>query len=477
MEAPIVVSRTSVIPLHRQIYEEWRRGILTGRFGPGERVPSTRELAAALAVSRTTVTAAYDQLTAEGYFESERGSGTFVSRDLPDEALRPGKTREGSAIAARPVRLSQYGKRLAPVVHAGPRAPGVIDLSHSAGDVDHFPFRLWRRLILRHLRHLTPAVFGYAEHEAGHERLRREIALYVMRSRAVRCRAEQVIVVNGSQQALDLCARVLVDPGDEVALEHPGYQGARQLFAAHGARLRPVHVTHEGIAVAELPAEARLVYVTPSHQFPIGVSMSLRRRVDLLDWASPRNVAIIEDDYDSEYRYSGAPLPALQGLSGAVPVIYVGTFSNVMFPGLRIGYIVVPPGLVEPFARAKWHADRHTTLLEQAALADFLHDGHLERHVRRMRRLYKRRREVLMEALERHFGDEVEVPGDAAGMHVVVRFKSAAVAARARRNGVHLARTSPYYVSDAPANEFIIRFSAVGEWSIREGVKRLATER
>jgi GntR family transcriptional regulator/MocR family aminotransferase len=184
---------------------------------------------------------------------------------------------------------------------------------------------------------------------------------------------------------------------------------------------------------------------------------------------------IIEDDYDSEYRYSGAPLPALQGLARDVPVVYVGTFSNVMFPGLRIGYIVVPPGLVEPFARAKWHADRHTTLLEQAALADFLHDGHLERHVRRMRRVYKRRRDVLMEALDRYFGEEVEVLGDAAGMHLVVRFKSSTVSARAGRNHVHLASTRPYYVSGAPANEYIIRFSAVRERAIREGIKRLVT--
>jgi GntR family transcriptional regulator/MocR family aminotransferase len=475
VQAPIVINRGSAVPLHRQVYDEWRNGILTGRFAPGERVPSSRDLAAALAVSRATVTAAYDQLIAEGYLESERGSGTFVTRDLPDEALRPTHAAKGGAGAVRAVRLSEYGKRLEPVFRRSARAPGIIDLSQSTADVELFPFRLWRRLLLRHLRHLTPAVFAYAEHEAGHEPLRREIALYVMRSRAVRCTPEQVIVVNGSQQALDLCARVLVDPGDAVALEHPGYQGARQLFTAHGARLRPVRVTPEGIAVRELPTDARVVYVTPSHQFPTGVSMSLGRRLDLLDWARPRSVVIIEDDYDSEYRYSGAPLPALQGLARDVPVVYVGTFSNVMFPGLRIGYIVVPPGLVEPFARAKWHADRHTTLLEQAALADFLHDGHLERHVRRMRRVYKRRRDVLMEALDRYFGEEVEVLGDAAGMHLVVRFKSSTVSARAGRNNVHLASTRPYYVSGAPANEYIIRFSAVRERAIREGIKRLVT--
>ena len=320
-----------------------------------------------------------------------------------------------------PVRLSRFGARLTGGdVRRAEAAAGVINLSKFGPDFERFPFPLWRRLVTRHLRHATRAVFDRAGHGAGYEPLRHEIAVYVARSRAIVCSPEQVIVVNGSQQALDLCVRLLVDPEDEVALENPGYAGVRELVVAHGARLRPIRVTTDGIAVRDLKDSSRLVYVTPSHQFPTGVSMSLARRLELIEWARPRGAVIIEDDYDSEYRYSGAPLPAMQSLANGVTVIYVGTFSNVMFPGLRIGYLVVPRALVAPFTRAKWLADRHTTLLEQAALADFIREGHLERHTRRMRRLYKARRTVLVDSLERHLGKQATIDGDAAGMHLVV---------------------------------------------------------
>jgi GntR family transcriptional regulator/MocR family aminotransferase len=267
---------------------------------------------------------------------------------------------------------------------------------------------------------------------------------------------------------------VLLDPGDVAAVEDPCYPGARQLFEAHGARLHPVPVKRDGIAVAELPDEARLVFVTPSHQLPTGASMSLPRRLELLEWARARGVVVIEDDYDSEYHFSGAPLPALQGLSTRASVIYVGTFSNVMFPGLRLGYLVVPPALVTAFASAKWHADRRTAILEQSALADFLREGHFERHVRRMRRLYERRRHALTTALETHLGDEVTVLSDAAGMFLMVRFASGRAAEQARRQGVNLTSTARFYLGPAPPHEYLLRFSAVGERTLREGIRRLA---
>jgi GntR family transcriptional regulator/MocR family aminotransferase len=268
--------------------------------------------------------------------------------------------------------------------------------------------------------------------------------------------------------------RVLVDPGDEVALEDPGYAGARHLAAAHGARLAPVGVTRDGLRMADLPDAARLVYVTPSHQFPTGVSMSVTRRLDLIAWARPRGAVLVEDDYDSEYRYSGPPLPALQGLSDAVSVVYIGTFSNVMFPGLRIGYVIAPRPLVEPFVRAKWLADRYTTLLEQAALADFIREGHLERHIRRMRRLYKRRRDALMDALDRHVGADATVRGDAAGMHTLVRFAAKDIGTRAERNGVRMLSADSHYMSGKSPNEFVIGFAATAERTLAAGVKRLA---
>jgi GntR family transcriptional regulator/MocR family aminotransferase len=476
MRVAMTLDRSSAAPLQRQIYEEWRGGILSGRFRTGERAPSSRDLAAALGVARATVTAAYDQLIGEGYLESVHGSGTFVCRQLPEELLRPRQAPSVRPSAESAIRLSGAGEMIAAMPPYRPAAarPGWISFSDWRPDLGEFPFPLWRKILARRIRTSGHALFDYSNMGTGHEELRAEIAAYAARSRAVRCNAGQVIVVNGSQQALDLCARLLIDRGDQVALEDPGYQGARRIFGAYGARLHPIAVGAGGVDPAKLGRRARLLYVTPSHQFPTGVSLSVTRRLELIEWARRHGAAIIEDDYDSEYRYSGPPLPAMQGLAGGAPVIYVGTFSKVMFPGLRIGYVIAPRSLVGAFARAKWLADRQTPMLEQAALADFLREGHLERHIRRMRRLYGRRREVLMEALRRHFGDHAEVRGEAAGMHATVRFEDPAIAARAVAGRVHLATSGPYYMGRAPANEFIIGFSAIGERAIREAVRRLA---
>jgi GntR family transcriptional regulator/MocR family aminotransferase len=475
LRTPIVVDRRHTAPLHRQIYEQWRAGILGGRFAPGDRMPSTRELAVALRVSRATVATAYDQLMAEGYLDTQHGSGTFVCRTLPDTPVAAATSLQVKNRAApAPARLSAFAARLAPVTTRFPATPRVFNLSTDVPTFELFPFGVWKRLVRRHLQAIGPALFQYPSHGAGHPALRETLAAYLGRSRAVRCMPEQVIVASGSQQALDLCARVLVDPGDDVAVEDPGYLGARELFAAGGARVRTVPVDADGLVVSALPPSARLVYITPSHQFPLGVSMSLGRRLELLDWARQRRAVIVEDDYDSEYRYSGAPLPALQGLSADAGVVYVGTFSNVMFPGLRLGYLVLPPDLVEPFQRAKWLSDRHTAHLEQAALADFIREGHMERHIRRMRRVYKRRRDAFIDAVAHTFGDRAAVVGDASGMHLVVRFDRPGVAARAVRSGVHLVSTAVYYAGEAPAQEFIVRFTGLSERGIREAVKRLA---
>ena len=473
MRVPIIVDRGSDVPLHRQVYERWRDGILARRFHGGDKVPSTRELAGALGVSRATVTAAYEQLSAEGYFETVHGAGTFVCRELPDDAPIVGRNAVRPAFRAMPVALSRFGQRLGTAYATPPSGTGLIDLSRFGPDPERFPVQLWRRLLVRHLRDARPALFAHGDNAGGYAPLRRQIAAYLARSRAVHCDADQVIVVNGSQQALDISMRLLVDAGDEVALEDPGYPGARQLALAHGARVRPVRVTSDGLHLADLRGSPRLVHVTPSHQFPKGPSMSLARRLELLEWARRRGTVIIEDDYDSEYRYSGAPLPALQGLANGVPVVYVGTFSNVMFRGIRIGYVVVPTDLVAPFTRAKWLADRHSPLLDQAALAVFMGEGHLERHIRRMRRLYRSRREALVGALERHLGDAAVVHGDAAGMHALVRFRAADVRERARRHAVRMASADPYYLSGRSPNEFILGFAAIDERTIVEGVKRL----
>ena len=477
MAVPFLFDRASTLPLHRQLYEQWRRAILDRRFRRGERVPSTRAFADTYGVSRVTVTAAYDQLLAEGYFETRPGAGTFVSSELPDDALRPIRVAAPGERPLAPIRLSKYSARLGSIRQM-PSSSLPLNLSNVSPDISKFPFALWRRLVARHLRDGTSSIFDHRASPAGLPRLRDAIAAYLARGRAVRCSPDQIIVVSGSQQALDLCARLLLDPGDEVAVEEPGYPGAKQLFQAHGAKLRTLPVTDAGPSLRRLRPDTRLVHVTPSHQFPVGVSLPLARRLQLLEWARTHGAVVLEDDYDSEYRYSGPPLPAMHGFADGAAVIYIGTFSNVMFRGLRVGYVVVPHGLVAPFVTAKWMADRHTPLVEQAALADFIAEGHLERHVRRMRRLYKRRRDVMLDALERHFGAGALVRGDAAGLHMTVKFSDIRdLRTKAARAGVHVSSSDIYYLNrrrETTSTEYILGFAAISERVIRESIRRLA---
>ena len=475
MPVAIVLDRSSSAPLHRQIYDQWRQGVLTGRFRCAERVPSTRELSTALAVSRSTVTLAYEQLIAEGYLESSRGSGTFVCRELPDQLLRPNHKHVPRGAETPPIRLSRYGAGLNDDFGYPPAPPGFIRFTQWRPDLSLFPIAIWRKLVMRRLRSATPELFDYSDESSGYGPLRNEIAAYVSRSRAVRCTPDQVIIVNGSAQGIDLCVRLLLEPGDQVAIENPGYQGAHRIFAAYGARLRPAGIDENGIVIGDLGKKARLVYVTPSHQFPTGVAMSLTRRLELIEWSRRHNAVLIEDDYDSEYRYSGPPLPSLQGLATGVAVIYIGTFSKVMFPSLRIGFMIAPPSLVARVRRAKWLADRHTPVPDQAALADFIAEGHLERHIRRMRRIYAGRRDALVESLQRHFGDRVQIRGDAAGMHLLVRFlDDPRITEKAVEAKVQLVSSATSYLTEAPSGEFILGFSSISERSIREGIRRLA---
>ena len=470
MPAAIVLDRTAASPLHRQIYEQWRQGILSGRFRRAERVPSTRELSTELAVSRSTVTIAYEQLIAEGYLEAARGSGTFVCHELPNHQQAPRRDEE-----APTPRLSRYGTRLNGY-SAYPQAPrGFICLTQWRPDLGLFPIATWRKLVTRRLRSAALELFDYSDESQGFEPLRNEIAAYVARSRAVRCTPDQIIIVNGSAQGIDLCARLLLEHGDELAIENPGYHGAHRIFAGYGARLRPARIDENGIVIGDLGKKARLVYVTPSHQFPTGVAMSLARRLELLEWSRRHNAVVIEDDYDSEYRYNGPPLPSLQGLATGVAVVYIGTFSKVMFPSLRIGYVIAPPSLVTPLRRAKWLADRHSPVPEQAALTDFISEGHLERHIRRMRRIYGARRNALVESLDRYFRDHAQIVGDAAGMHVLVRFQDEKIAEKAEAVKVQLVSSAGSYLTAPPTGEFILGFSSIGERSIREAIRRLAS--
>ena len=458
----MALDAASAEPLHRQLYAALRDAILTARLRPGARLPSTRLLAESLELSRTTVALAYDQLRAEGYVRGRERSGTFVTSLLPEEALAappPSVVPAVPSSALAVSRPSAVGRGVARPSAAGgvpgawtggasstgapsggaPSARGrlidsllVSSTSTPGGSppiafrlgtpaLDRFPFTLWGALLSRRWRALTASQLSYGD-PAGYAPLREAIATYARQARGAACEASQVIVVSGAQQAFDLVARVLLDPGDTVAVEDPGYRGARAAFVAAGATLAPVPVDREGMDVARLRAvapRARLACVTPSHQFPLGVTMSARRRLALLEWARAAGAWIVEDDFDSEYRFRGRPLPSLHGMDAAGCVLYVGTFSKTLFPALRLGYLIVPSPLVDVFARARATVDRHPSALEQAVLAEFIAEGHFARHVRRMRALYAERQEVLLSLLGSELGALLEGERMEAGMHLV----------------------------------------------------------
>jgi GntR family transcriptional regulator/MocR family aminotransferase len=403
-----------------------------------------------------------------------RGSGTFVCLELPDVQELASDPEGRHADPGDLVKLSSLGEELRKDAAPTRKREGHISLVPAGPDLSLFPLDLWRRLYVACLKNAGADALDYADHGQGYLPLREEIAKYLARTRGIQCSAEEIIVVSGSQQGLDLCARLLLEPGSEVALENPGYIGARRVFEASGARLRPVRVDSEGLVCDELGDAARLAYVTPARQFPTGIALSPQRRKALIAWARAHQAVIVEDDYDSEYRYSGAPMPALYGTSSDVAVIYSGSFSKVMFPGLRIGYLVVPRSLVPTFARAKWLADRHTPVHQQATLHRFMSEGHLDRHVRRMRKTYSQRRAVLVDALGQHFGDRAQVLGGPGGTHVYVRLDDLELLARAERNKVQIREADRYYVGTPPRNEYLLEFSVLSERSIREGIRRLA---
>jgi GntR family transcriptional regulator/MocR family aminotransferase len=406
--------------------------MLDGRLAPGRRLPATRLLARELGVSRNTVSGAFDQLRAEGYLEARQRGGTFVAARLPDALLRAAWPASSSAATPKwqrpraPTgderRLSARGRLLRDTALPGLRArdTGVRPFRSGVPAVDVFPRRIWARLLARRWRRgAVPLAYGDAEGDAT---LRAAIADYVRGARGAHCTDDQVLIVSGSQQALDLAARVALDPGDAAWMEEPGYWGVRAALAAAGARLIPVPMDGEGLdvaaGVAREPA-ARVVCVAPSHQFPLGVTMSLARRLELLAWARQAGRWILEDDYDSEYRYASRPLACLQGLDDAGSVVYIGTFSKTIFPALRLGYVIAPPGMVDALQAARAAADRHSPALEQGVLADFIGEGHYARHVRRMRALYEERRDALRDAVERRLAGLIELGPMDAGMHTV----------------------------------------------------------
>jgi GntR family transcriptional regulator/MocR family aminotransferase len=472
-------------PLYQQIHAALRGRILAGDLGPGARLPATRTLAEDAGVSRNVVLLAYDQLLAEGYVVGRIGAGTFVASELPDSALGVGRADPAPPRRARrrAAPLSAYARRVprSPAVAVRPAAIG-HEFRFGAPAVQDFPFHVWRRLLARRARAVGPASLTYGAPE-GYGPLREALADYLGGARGVRCRPDQVLVVNGAQQALDLVARALLDPGHVVAIEEPQYLGAREAFQAAGARLLPVPVDAEGLVVSRLPAPAsppRLVYITPSHQFPTGATMSLARRLALLQWAGQAGTWIVEDDYDSEYRYSGRPIEALQALDRTGCVIYVGTLSKTLFPALRLGYVVAPEPLVRTLRAIKALTDRHTATLPQEVLADFIREGHFERHLRRTRTRNAARRAALLDAVATRLGPDARVEGANAGLHALLWLDGVSparlddVVQRAQAAGVGLYAVRRFYLRPPRRAGLLLGYAGLTEADIRRGIDILA---
>lgn len=475
----LAIDRKAPKALHRQIYDGYRNAILEGRLHPTQRIPSSRVLASELGVSRFPVLNAYAQLLAEGYIESRVGAGTVVSSSMPDQltSSKPSGAQLG-AIRSGPRRVSRRSSLL-PDPGRSPWLAGWGAFGVGEVASDQFPLHLWSSLVARRCRNMSTKSFHYGD-EKGSKALREAIANYLRTARSLRCQAEQIMIVSGSQQALELSARVLLDPGSRVWMEEPGYRLAKDVLTLAGCHLVPVPVDAEGLNVAAGIArspKARAAFVTPSHQFPLGVTMTASRRLRLLDWAQSAGSWIIEDDYDSEYRYRSMPVPALQGLDTSARVIYVGTFSKVLYPSLRLGYVVIPPDLVDRFVTIRRAMDIGPPGFHQDVLADFINEGHFARHIRRMRVLYRERRSALVDCIRKELGAMVELLGDEAGMHVTLTLRNGCgdleIAERAARQNLWVWPLSPFFVGKAPCQGLILGFGSATLTEIPGAVRKL----
>jgi GntR family transcriptional regulator / MocR family aminotransferase len=463
--------------LYRWLYGELRGAILDGRLRPGSRLPATRDLASSYRLSRSTIVTAFEQLKSEGYVEGRSGSGTYVSEVLPEHLLDVRGPKAEMRLPHRRIALSAYARRLQPF--RGTTARPMRAFRPNQPALDLFPTDLWAQVAARRLRRVSANLLAGGE-ALGYRPLREAVAAYLNSSRGVKCTAEQVLILSGAQEALDRTARILLNPGESVWMEEPGYPGAGVVFRALGAHICRVPVDSEGLSIEHGKKQwrtPRLVYVTPGHQFPLGVTMSLRRRLALLEWARRSGVLIFEDDYDSEYRYAGRPIPAMQGLDRSGVVIFAGSFSAVLFPALRLGYLVVPEEMVDVFAAAESVSTHHPPLLEQAVLCDFITEGHFARHIRKMREIYAERLQVLLESAQEKLGDALEISGVEAGLQTVgwlgrgLSAEKVANAAAAR--DVEVVPISRYASGRPRPEGLILGFAAVDPKELRRGVEEL----
>jgi GntR family transcriptional regulator/MocR family aminotransferase len=471
------VTRAGDTPLFRQLYLQLRSAILSRRLRPGTKLPSTRELASQLGVSRSAAVAAYEQLLAEGYTSGRRGSGTYISPDLP-EPIQGSLQRRKKPVAATTSRAAQI-KTLGELVDVTVQNDArPFNLGRSL--LDARTVELWRKLNARALRSLDPGHLGYSD-PRGTIQLRKTICDYLQAARAVRCDPEQIVVTTGTQHAIDIVIRVLPGLDKEVWIEDPGYPLTRQALLAAGATVRSIPVDGQGIDVGtgiKSAPNARAVFVTPSHQFPTGVVLSMARRLELLAWARANDAWIVEDDYASEFRYGGRPLASLQGLDEGERVIYIGTLNKALFPGLRIGYAVVPRALLRAFVTARYLMDRQPSTLSQSVVAAFMEEGHFAAHVRRMRLLYRDQRDELVAALRSRLGADVTVQAPDQGMHLVAftrrGLSDVAIERAGRQHGVIVRAMSRLYVAAAPRSALMLGFSGYPRQTIIPAVERLA---
>jgi GntR family transcriptional regulator / MocR family aminotransferase len=484
---PIHVDTAMGEPLYRQAYREIAQLVLTGRLKPGMRMPSSRALAAELGVARNTILLAMEQLMSEGYIETRHGSGTYVAASLPGlRPDRPHRALAGAAAEASKRRklpgFARLAARLAaptvmPLRSRGLFAPGMPDCNE-------FPFELWGRLLAKTWRRPAPTLLTSGE-PGGFRPLRAAIADYLAVTRAVRCEADQVLIVSGIRQALALCARLLLEPDDPVWIENPGYPGLRGPLVASGAQLIPVAIDAEGMSIASGITQAvkpRLICVAPSHQYPLGTIMSLARRLALLDHARRADAWIFEDDYDSEWRYEGKPLAAMQGLDRDGCVIYAGTFSKVLFPSIRLGFMVVPAHALDHFLGARIALDEQPSLLAQPALAEFIAAGHFTTHLRRQRRRYKCRQELLLAAAAKHLDGLISVAPDPGGMHLIgylsprlaERMDDREASRRAAAIGIDAPPVSAHWIGRPRQEGLMLGYTALADDAIEPAVARLA---
>ncbi len=458
--------RKSAIPFYKQIYDGYRNAILGGQLRPGQRLQSTRALATELRISRLPVVIAYEQLLHEGYIEGKIGAGTFVNPSIPDELTHVARHRNIQD-SESPVIAEEFSNLLGPFRVSLPA-------------LDHFPMKIWSPLVSSHSRNFSIENMAYGD-PAGHLPLREAIAEYLRTARAVKCEASQVIIVSGSQLALQMCARALLTSFDSVCVEEPGYPGARDALQASGATLIPIPVDDEGISIQKLTStkkRVRVVYVTPSHQYPLGTLMSASRRLELLDWADQTRTWIIEDDYDSEYRYASRPLGSLQGMDNSSRVIYIGTFSKVLFPSLRIGYIVVPRELVKRFVQIRESLDIFSPTLYQLALTDFIEQGHFARHLRRMRSIYLERQNALVASLRKHFGNTLTPYNTDGGLHLCTIFPKGIddqeITQNAAKRGISIMPLSSCYAGKKSESGLVLGFACANESQMDAATKILS---